>query len=221
MDDDAKAQGNWVSTILETIDKGDFDVFGGVFTAWHYFREKPKWFSSKLETNIGLQDEYGLLSKAFIGGGNCAFRRSTIMDFKGFPTNLGMKGKKISYAEETLLIKNMHEAGLRIGFVPRMIIDHCVLPHKYSLIWRMKSTFSRGRDSIIVDDISFRYHLLVYHLLCGTYSILIRFPIKIFKLLLFDNYYFQHAVFDGILPACSHIGRFIGLLRKFSSGVQK
>ena len=36
LDDDAKAHPDWVETILQTIEKGDFDGFGGPFYAWHH-----------------------------------------------------------------------------------------------------------------------------------------------------------------------------------------
>ena len=214
LDDDAKARTNWVETILATIDKGDFDIFGGVFTAWHCLQERPRWFSPDWESNDGLQEEYGLLSTGYIGGGNCVYRRNLIFQFNGFHTSLGMNGKTISYAEESLLIEDMLAAGIRVGFVPYLLIDHCVLPYKYSIIWRMKSVFSRNRDSIIIKKRPLRIRTLLYYLSCAIYSVVIRLPIKLIKLLLWKNYYIQNAILDGLSPAFMHIGRCVGLLRK-------
>jgi glycosyltransferase involved in cell wall biosynthesis len=143
LDDDARARPDWIATIIHTIGKNDFDCFGGPFYAWHRFGPAPDWFDPAWETYAPLQP-YGPLAEACIPGGNCALRREYVLVAGGFPENLGMRGKKCAYGEETFLFEQMGKMGRRLGFVPEMKIDHCVLPYKYGLWWRLQSGFADG-----------------------------------------------------------------------------
>ena len=152
LDDDAKAPSNWVETILATIANNDFDAFGGGYTAWHCFGPKPAWFDSTWESYIG-PSEYGLLQPpAYIAGGNCAMRKNWVVRCGGFPTTIGMAGQKCAYGEETALFNAMQAQGAKLGFVPAMYIEHCVMPYKYKLRWRLGSFYARGRDSLQANN---------------------------------------------------------------------
>lgn len=145
LDSDAKAHPDWLATVLETIKNDDFDAFGGPYYAWHFFGAPPKWFPKDFGTYEAAQS-YGPLSGAnHIPGGNCAFKLSAAQAVGCFPVDIGMTGKKCAYGEETLMFDRMKAAGFRLGYVPAMKIDHCVLPYKYSFFWQIKSAFARGR----------------------------------------------------------------------------
>ena len=60
LDDDAKAHPDWVETILQTIEKGDFDGFGGPYYAWHHYGAAPRWLPEDFGTYESPQG-YGLL----------------------------------------------------------------------------------------------------------------------------------------------------------------
>ena len=150
IDDDAKASPQWVSSILKTIKAGDFDCFGGPYRAWHRFGPPPAWFSSDWENSISIhQSHYGpMVAGNYPTGGTCAMHRELALLLGGFPTDVGMSGDKCAYGEETALFQKMLQYGMRIGYVPEMVIDHCVLPYKYSLVWRLKSAYAHGRDDL-------------------------------------------------------------------------
>ena len=144
LDDDAKAHPDWLATVLETIKNDDFDAFGGPYYAWHFFGAPPKWFPKDFGTYEAAQS-YGPLSGAnHIPGGNCAFKLSAAQTVGCFPVDIGMTGKKCAYGEETVMFNRMEKAGFRLGYVPAMKIDHCVLPYKYSFFWQMRSYLARG-----------------------------------------------------------------------------
>jgi len=149
LDDDAKASPGWMQNVLNTIDADDFDCFGGPYIAWHRFGPKPTWLEEDFGTYLG-PGRYGVLGEFHIPGGNCAIKKSLAEAAGCFPDTLGMTGKKCAYGEETLLFLRMRAAGARIGFVPQMKIDHCVLPYKYSLRWRLLSAYAHGRDGFFV-----------------------------------------------------------------------
>ncbi|MDR0827279.1 MAG: glycosyltransferase [Desulfovibrio sp.] len=145
LDDDAKARPDWVAVALETIGKGDFDCFGGPYYAWHSSAPPPDW----LPENYGAWEAsqgYGPFvdDKTYIPGANCAFKTDLALTVGGFPVHLGHEGEKCAYGEETELFRNMRAAGLRLGYVPAMKVDHRVLPYKYNLAWQMKSSCALG-----------------------------------------------------------------------------
>ena len=145
LDSDAKAHPDWLATVLETIKNDDFDAFGGPFYAWHFFGAPPKWLPKGFGTYEAAQPYGPLNEDNYIPGGNCAFRLNAAQAVGCFPVDIGMTGKKCAYGEETLMFNRMEKAGFRLGYVPAMKIDHCVLPYKYSFSWQIKSAFARGR----------------------------------------------------------------------------
>lgn len=145
LDSDGKAHPNWLAEIFETIKKDDFDAFGGPFYAWHFWGPAPSWFPEDFGTYEAAQPYGPLIKGSYIPGGNCAFRLNVAQAVGCFPVDIGMTGKKCAYGEETLMFNRMEKAGFRLGYVPAMKIDHCVLPYKYSFSWQIKSAFARGR----------------------------------------------------------------------------
>lgn len=151
LDSDAKAHANWIEIILAEISKDNFDCFGGPYLAWHRTGPPPIWFANDWESTTLDYNFYGVISENnFPTGGNCAFKKQLALTMGKFPVNIGMQGGKCGYGEETKLFVHMCEAGARIGSVPDMLIDHCVLPYKYTLRWRLYSAYAHGRDAPFV-----------------------------------------------------------------------
>ncbi len=148
LDDDAKAHPDWIETILQTIKKGDFDVFGGPYYAWHHYGPAPRWLPEDFGTYESPQGYGPLEGDTHIPGGNCTLRRDAAKSIGSFSTKLGMNGNHCGYGEETQFFERMRTAGYRMGYVSQLKIDHCVLPHKYSLRWQLHSSFIGGRDFI-------------------------------------------------------------------------
>lgn len=215
LDDDAKACPTWVECILETIDKGDFDAFGGVYTAWHRFGPPPIWFHPDWETNAHVQSFYGLLSNGkHPSGGNCAYDRETVLRAGGFPAHLGMTGGKIAYGEETQLFQHMLKMGVRIGFVPNMRIEHCVLPYKYSLVWRLKSTFARSRDYSRAITHNYFYRSLALTII-RLAKFFLTLPIKLLSAYFTETSRHPKYIFIiTVSPLVSEIGALVGLAQK-------
>lgn len=147
LDDDAKARVHWVQTLLNVIASDDFDAFGGPYYAWHYYGPPPSWLPPEFGTYEAKQ-EYGLLgSNSWIPGGNCAIRLAALRKAGSFSPSMGMRGDVCAYGEETQIFYRMQRLGCKLGYVPTLQMDHCVLPHKYTLRWQLTSAFARGRSS--------------------------------------------------------------------------
>lgn len=147
LDDDAKARRHWMKTLLDVIASGDYDAFGGPYYAWHRYGPPPNWLPPEFGTYEAKQG-YGLLAPtSWIPGGNCAIRLAALHEAGSFSPDMGMRGNVCAYGEETQVFERMKRLGYRLGYVPALQIDHCVLPHKYSWRWQMSSAFARGRSS--------------------------------------------------------------------------
>lgn len=146
LDDDAKAHPDWVETILQTIEKGDFDGFGGPYYAWHHYGPAPRWLPEDFGTYESPQGYGHLEGGTYIPGGNSVLRCDAARSIGKFSTELGMNGNRCGYGEETQFFERMRAAGYRMGYVPQMKIDHCVLPYKYTLRWQIRSAFEYGKS---------------------------------------------------------------------------
>ena len=145
LDDDAKARPHWVETLLDVAARNDFDAFGGPFYAWHHYGVPPRWLPPEFGTFEAKQG-YGLLSgSTYIPGGNCAIRLAALHKAECFSASMGMRGNVCAYGEETQVFNRMEKLGYKLGYVPALQIDHCVLPHKYTLRWQLTSAIARGR----------------------------------------------------------------------------
>lgn len=213
LDDDAVAEKNWVDVIFSTIRKDDFDVFGGVYTAWHVLRERPRWFIESWESNIGVAKEYSRLFCGYPSGGNCVYKTDLVREYGGFPVGLGMSGKKVAYGEETKLIDKIRRNGGRVGFVPTMVINHCVLEHKYSLLWRLKRKFALGRDEFYIWQ-GCKLKKMMKTCVCLMFYAVITPWKSFFKFFLFSNYYWQNMFLDIFEPLAYCFGKIVGLCIK-------
>ena len=212
MDDDAKAHPDWVATIQETIAKGDFDAFGGPYYAWHFFGPAPAWFPEKFGRYDG-QANYGKLEEeGYLAGSNSAFKVSIALQVGGFPAELGMKGKKCAYGEETLLFNRMKDAGAVLGFVPEMKIDHCVLPYKYTVSWQLHSRYAYGISYAKITNI----HTVkdVTRVIRQMVRLVLRAPISFFRVWRATGQW-QKALLQTMGPVCWHWGCCVAGIKHF------
>lgn len=206
LDDDAKAHPDWVETILQIIERGDFDGFGGPFYAWHHYGPAPYWLPKGFGTYESLQDYGPLKGNTYIPGGNCVFRCNAARSIGIFSTEFGMSGNRCSYGEETQFFERMRTSGYRMGDVPQLKIDHCVLPHKYSLHWQFKSTFTIARDIIKVESTLGKKHSIV-RTFCGLLISPIRGLLQCSK-----HNTLQQNAFLYINHIISYWGRLVGIV---------
>lgn len=152
LDDDAKAHSDWVEKILEAINTYKFDCFGGIYTAWHHLGERPYWFTDDMGTNITCNYKTGKLTTGYFAGGNAIYKTKLFHECGLFLSQFGMNGKNVGYGEETEIIDRFRRSGKIVGFVEDIIIDHTVLPHKYSILWQIKSYFTSSYDYIFISE---------------------------------------------------------------------
>jgi glycosyltransferase involved in cell wall biosynthesis len=204
LDDDAIANKDYVDRIIWVVNNFDFDAFGGRYVPW-YLSPKPQWFRDEYGSNGCKLKAIGELKAEFISGGVSVFKKSVLERFGGFPTTLGMSGKRVSYGEETKFQIKMRRAGLRIGFDPDLVVGHLVNNYKYSLLWFFKSAYSSGRDSWEAFDIKPLFLDIIKNIM-GIGFDFIRNIINYTPKLSHGEYYIQNWCIDIFCPSLYRIG---------------
>ncbi|NLM67282.1 MAG: glycosyltransferase family 2 protein, partial [Enterococcus sp.] len=148
IDDDAKAYPNYVERMTSTIEKYNFDCFGGMYYPWYRNTERPRWLSEKFGQSVKHKEQVALLDNGSITGNVCVFRKKPLEEIGGFSEDLGMSGERIGYGEETFVQFQLQERGYSVGFDPELCILHQVHPSKMKVSWHIKSAFATGRDSV-------------------------------------------------------------------------
>lgn len=147
IDDDAKADKDWVKEMLEfTRRRPEVVAFGGPYK--HFSSAKlPEWCrESYFSWGLG-EMERPLWEHEWLNGSNMAYRRTTLSRLNGFAAGLGMRGNAISYGEETRLLSEIKRLGLPIYYVPHMKVEHFAPEYKQRVLWFVKSSYASGRDS--------------------------------------------------------------------------
>lgn len=214
LDDDATARPDWIKRILDLIDSHDFAAFGGLFLPW-YRNGKKNWYLDEYATNkTWLQyEEITELKSQNFSGGNCAYRRDTLLEVGGFPLELGMKGEEVAYGEETLVQQRIRDAGYTIGFDPELIIDHFVAPYKQKISWFIKQAWESGKVYWVSNGLSPSSKVLLFTL------------VSLIKGIFKDSYHAAKNMKAGRFMAANAIiyvmERFIRKLAKILYGIKQ
>lgn len=147
-DDDCILPPNWLKVAVSVIETHGPDAFGGPFFPF-YKSGRPSWY----------RDEYGSFSLGdiprklggdeFLSGGNMFFRRDLLSAAGGFDVALGMSGSRVEYGEETELQIRLREQmpTFEVIYEPRLHVEHLVREDKFSILWRFRAMFGKGRSA--------------------------------------------------------------------------
>lgn len=146
-DDDATADPNWVSEIMNIYKNHNAIAVGG--------RINPDWMNNKKEY---IPDEYlWLLGASHKGtpeniievdntfGSNISFLRDVFINLGGFKPNLGFSGKKMLQGEELELCSRMKETyGRGVVYNPNAIVYHKVFGDRTKIKTLIIRSFWQG-----------------------------------------------------------------------------
>lgn len=166
LDDDAKANSDWVARIFTITETTNFDAFGGPYLPW-YRDGRVDWYLDEYGTNLTWMPyrEVTELTSGCFSGGNAVYRRSAALAAGGFPTSFGMRGDALGYGEENVLQYRLRGRGLRIGFDPHLIIHHLVPMKKQTLDWFRQRKIIEGREYARLHGISRSIRAILSHTL--------------------------------------------------------
>lgn len=151
LDDDGLIEDNTLPELFTTIVHYDFDIFGGVYSAF-YILEKPKWLSEDFGTKRVKAKTISSLQTDTIEGGIMVIKKSVLESLDFFNTDKGMVGNKLRYSEETDLVNRAVLKNYKPGINPFFKMEHIVGIQKYSIKYHFKSIFALGRDKSILGE---------------------------------------------------------------------
>jgi glucosyl-dolichyl phosphate glucuronosyltransferase len=181
LDDDAKVPPEWLRVAEEICLNIKPAVFGGPYYAF-YNNSKPKWFKDDYGSSVHGYVARSLRNDEYVSGGNMFIRRDLLLQLDGFRSNLGMKGKKKGYGEETNFFIRLRSTikDSVVFYDPKVFIYHLVRPEKFRLNHIISSSFVGGGQYYTVLEKEYFPHIL------PTVLIILGLLLHIFKSLTWD-----------------------------------
>jgi len=145
IDDDAKADSDWVENIARCAQEWSPDGVGGPIFAY-YLNEKPDWWLDRYGVEQVTTESRYLVEGEHLTGVNMVFRKEVLEDLGGFRPEFGMKGDRLGLGEETDLIRRYFEQAER----PTIYYSQDVIVYHFIPAWKM-DLWKRWRAAIGID----------------------------------------------------------------------
>jgi GT2 family glycosyltransferase len=213
IDDDARPCMGWVKAIRDFAGAHpDVAAFGGPYIAFSP-APMPDWFPQDYGCWDLGREARPLTTSEFLNGTNMVFRRNIFESIGGFDNTLGMRGGELGYGEETDLMMRMHARGMKIHYVPSIIVEHAILEYKMSLRWLLKSAYRNGRSGPRFHD-ERRGDTRVRHffrVVRGAFNAL-------YVLASAKERHAKTAIYRALAPLMWQIGYLVALLQRTNRG---
>jgi glucosyl-dolichyl phosphate glucuronosyltransferase len=162
LDDDAKADRNWVNIMSKIIQEEKVEVFGGPYHPY-YLDEPPLWIKDSRLQQVDYGDSARILTEnEYINGTNMVYRRGLLEKYNGFRTDLGMAGKAIAYGEETELQKRFRKDKMTIKVYPDLLVYHLVPEYKMKLGWYLKAAIGSRKSILKMTPLPMNWHARIH-----------------------------------------------------------
>lgn len=204
IDDDAIANPDWIGQIVQFIKSHpEVNVFGGPYDRF-FHNPFPDWLPENYGT-LNLGNKIKLLNQKneWLSGSNIVFNKSILEKYGGFVTNLGMKGDKILYGEETELLVRLKKVGESIYYVPTISVKHLVADYKLRFWWLVNNNYYRNFSISLMN----KDRLDLLRGLFYFVKSLFLFP---FCLLRVTNDPWKRKVYFGLSNIFASLGRIFG-----------
>lgn len=204
IDDDAIAQTDWVEQIINFHKTHpSVQVFGGPYDRFFY-NSPPSWLPENYGTlNLGKRIRQLNTRNEWISGSNMIVSKSILEKYGGYATNLGMKGDKILYGEETELLVRLKKNGESVYYVPSISVKHLVADYKLHFWWLVANSYFRNFSISLMNkdrrDILRGLYYLIKNLLL--------FPFYVFMI---TGDPWKRKLYFGVSAVAGSLGRIIG-----------
>jgi len=155
IDDDAVAYPDWLSNILEFIERHpEVVVFGGPYDAYSLVH-KPTWFPPEYGMlSLGNEERPIKIGAEWVTGTNLIVRKNAFFRVGGFHEKLGSVEKGIFYfGEEIRLLIDFSEHGHTIYYVPTVRVKHLIRTDKMNLKYLLVSGYRMGRNHCLTLNV--------------------------------------------------------------------
>jgi glucosyl-dolichyl phosphate glucuronosyltransferase len=146
-DDDCRVPPGWLAVAAEVIGEHRPHLLGGPIEPF-FDSPPPPWFRPAYLTRSRGDQARRLSPGENLWGGNLFVGRELLAELGGFPTGLGMVGRRIAYGEETALQHRLYEVHPEAVsyYDPRLGLRHLERPEKLRARWLLRRFVAKGRD---------------------------------------------------------------------------
>ena len=209
IDDDCKPPRDFITKASQIIRNHYFDCFGGHIESWWLYN-RPRWLEKDYGSKPKLIVDISTIDDNYLWGGNIFFKKAVLQEVDGFDENVGMKANAIGYSAENRVQMKLREKGYKIGYDPKLMVEHLVALHKLKLFWHLKAAYSEGRDGRPIFEDQYSTKDLLKDLLRISKS----FLEASYALFIQKNYYWENWVLDVFKPGFRWVGKLSGLSQK-------
>ncbi len=149
LDDDVTVRNNWMAAVFQIINKHKPDFFGGVVHP-SYEEQPPKWFDDKFEIREHYPESGWLPAYTYLSI-NYVARRACLNKIGGFNIDIGPKGAKFQYGEDSDLIARLYQKGYLAYYNREMIVDHFVPKRKMTLSYVLNRKIELGMSYAVLE----------------------------------------------------------------------
>lgn len=212
MDDDARADADWLKRGLEAFEEVEptpMCVGGRIVPLWG--SERPHWFKEEYEERTWGPVPRFLSKGESFSGSNMIWRKDVLEAFGGFDVRVGVKGSYLSTGEETRLFEKIWDSVERPVFYycPELVVYHMVPAWKMRVSYRFKRAFSWGQSWYLVNGPRLEMGRLILlwrivHSIARKASLAVR-NIRQYP-------YYQNWLVERISPLIGELGRLMACL---------
>lgn len=205
LDDDAKAQTDFLQRAAWLIANTGYKIVGGVFLPWYHYG-RPRWYRDRYATNALAHRELCVPRGNYVAtGGVMLWEKQLLAELGGFDPRVGMVGDKLAFGEETYLQERARTRGIAVAYDPRLIIHHVVMPQKLSVDYFFRAYFAAGRDAVLGGRVGTSPGTQILQLAIGlgimTKDLLLNTP-----RLLSADYYVENWLIDVFRKFAKRVG---------------
>lgn len=156
LDDDARADPEWLSALAPLFDDPRVAAAGGpIELTWT--SPAPAWWSAELDPVQGRLD-YGprprrLTYPEVPYGSNLAVRRTVLERIGLFRESLGRTGQSLMAGEELELCLRIIQAGYEIAYEPAARVHHLAIPRRATREYLQSQAYWHGRSQRLVETL--------------------------------------------------------------------
>lgn len=217
LDDDCKVSSGWLSNALRVAKDIAPHAFGGPYYAF-YNSPKPVWFKDEYGSHVQGDTPRALTENEYLDGGNMFIRRDLLVRYAGFHSELGMKGERIAFGEETYLLKRLRAEVKNsvLYYDPSVFVYHLVRAEKLDLWAAPKRFFISGMyaNRINFDNARMGILRLLVLFVQVFLDIIWSFTQGLFARDKKKYPYFQNYIYEKTMRYFSYLGVYTEILRR-------
>lgn len=212
MDDDAKADRNWLRLALDcfaNVKPTPLVVGGPIFP--FYDSPRPAWFKDEYEIRTWGQKPRLLREDESFSGSNMILKKEVIEQYGGFGVQVGMKGPYLSVGEETVLLDKIrqHRGDTSMYYSPELVMHHAVPSHKMSISYQLRRAFVGGQAwSLCNGPPPFVERFIC--LMKTVFSVAKFSGLSLVRARAYPTY--QNWIVESLAPIVAELGRFLACL---------